>query len=110
MQKQDLGNPKCILSEDKVFQYRQSEIAEVEKLPRHTGKREHIAFLRGEHLTHRERILAECSRCSGGFVDGFHDCLNPLCCLYGIYPFPEESQFEGAQKSSDDETHAGGTS
>ena len=38
------------------------------------GKRELIGFLRGEALTMKESILANCYQCAGFYMDGRKDC------------------------------------
>ena len=66
---------------------REALIAEVERLPRHIGRAEYLTYLRGEYLSPKRRILAECYRCNNGYVDGALDCENPECPLYGIMPY-----------------------
>lgn len=56
----------------------------VERGPRFQGKKEYISYLNGEHITHKERILAMCYYCMGHYVDGFIDCKIKTCPLYGI--------------------------
>lgn len=59
-------------------------VEDVAKGPRFQGKREYLAYLQGEHITHKERILAMCYYCSGHYADGFLDCKNNSCPLYGV--------------------------
>lgn len=60
------------------------ELEYVKQSPRHQGQKELIAFLEGQHITHKQRILAYCYRCMGNYADGFIDCENPTCPLYGV--------------------------
>jgi hypothetical protein len=38
------------------------------------GKREYLAFLRGQYLTLKQRVLANCYECTGMYTDGREDC------------------------------------
>lgn len=59
-------------------------LEEVKKGPRHQGQKEYVAYLEGKHITHKERILAMCYSCMGFYADGFLDCKNNSCPLYGV--------------------------
>lgn len=100
---QDSVSPPPIIkpaaTSDNVFVIREKEIPFIQSLPRHVGKAEYIKFLHGEHLTYRERIIANCYRCCTGFVDGFADCQNPLCPLFGVFNFRENTKKRVSRKS-----------
>jgi hypothetical protein len=68
-------------------QRREALIAEVEGWPRRVGKNEYLAYLCGEYLSAKKRILAECFRCSNGYIDGTFDCENPDCPLHRVMPY-----------------------
>lgn len=51
------------------------------------GRNEYLKFLRGERVTRKEAILAECYACQGFYVDGKYDCKSVLCPLYAFYPY-----------------------
>jgi hypothetical protein len=51
------------------------------------GKRELIAFLKGEALTVKESILANCYQCAGFYMDGRRDCEVERCPLHGFMPY-----------------------
>lgn len=54
---------------------------------RAVGRAEIEKYYRGERLTHREAILANCYECMGGFNDGREDCLARACPLYPYSPY-----------------------
>lgn len=76
-------------------------IAEVQRWPRRIGKNEYLAYLRGEYLSPKKRILAECYRCNNGYVDGAFDCQNYGCPLHKLMPY------RGIYPKSDEETTPG---
>ena len=51
------------------------------------GKRELIGFLRGEALTMKESILANCYQCAGFYMDGRKDCEVEGCPLHVFMPY-----------------------
>jgi hypothetical protein len=51
------------------------------------GKRELIAFLRGETLTMKESILANCYECMGLYMDGRRDSEVEGCPLHVFMPY-----------------------
>ena len=51
------------------------------------GKREYIAFLKGQTLTMKQRILANCYQCTGFYTDGRKDCEIEDCPLHVYMPF-----------------------
>ncbi len=59
-------------------------IKDIGRSKNHPGKKEYIKFLRGERITPRERILAQCYDCMGYFSDGYQDCGITTCPLYGV--------------------------
>lgn len=76
-------------------------IAEVQAWPRRVGKLEYLAFLRGEYLSPKKRILATCYFCNNGYVDGPLDCQNYDCPLHKLMPY------KGKHPKFDEETTAG---
>lgn len=50
------------------------------------GKREHEKFKRGEPLTHKQAILAQCFICNGA-EEGGEDCKGESCPLYQHMPY-----------------------
>ncbi len=51
------------------------------------GRKELIKHINGERLTPRQRIIAKCYECMGGYADGRRDCKIPKCPLYSLMPF-----------------------
>jgi hypothetical protein len=51
------------------------------------GKKEYLAFLRGESLTMKQRILANCYQCGGVYTDGRHDCEVEECTFHVYMPY-----------------------
>ena len=51
------------------------------------GKKEYLAFLRGENLTMKQRILANCFQCTGMYTDGREDCQMEECTLHVYMPY-----------------------
>ncbi|MGD0236848.1 MAG: hypothetical protein ABSC55_20200 [Syntrophorhabdales bacterium] len=49
------------------------------------GKREYLAFLRGERLTLKQRVLANCYECTGMYTDGREDCEQMETCVFHVY-------------------------
>lgn len=51
------------------------------------GKKEYLAFLRGESLTMKQRVLANCFQCTGMYTDGREDCQMEECTLHVYMPY-----------------------
>jgi hypothetical protein len=51
------------------------------------GKREYLSFLRGQHLTMKQRILANCYECTGMYTDGREDCETETCAFHVYMPY-----------------------
>ena len=60
------------------------------------GRGELVRHRRGERLTLKEAVLANCYECMGGYTDGLCDCEIPDCPLYQFMPY-KESKREGAE-------------
>lgn len=76
-------------------------LAEVQSWPRRIGKPEYIAYIRGQYLSPKRRILATCYHCNNGYVDGAFDCQNYDCPLHKLMPY------KGKHPRFDEETAAG---
>ena len=44
-------------------------------------------YARGERLTARQAILADCCDCTGHYADGKRDCMNFACVKYPFMPY-----------------------
>ena len=66
------------------------------------GKREFEKFERGEKLTWKQSVRAQCYACNG-FQEGMEDCKGDSCPLYVFFPY------KGVKKAPGDgkETHRG---
>jgi hypothetical protein len=51
------------------------------------GEREYLAFLRGQHLTLKQRVLANCYECTGMYTDGKEDCGQRACVFHVHMPY-----------------------
>ena len=51
------------------------------------GKWEYLAFLRGQHLTMKQRVLANCYQCTGMYTDGREDCEVETCAFHLHMPY-----------------------
>lgn len=51
------------------------------------GKTEYIKFLRGEHVTYKEMVYAQCYACQNYYIDGKSDCRSILCPMYKYFPY-----------------------
>ncbi len=51
------------------------------------GREDLIKHINGESLNKRQRILAKCYECMGGYADGRRDCKIAKCPLYSLMPF-----------------------
>lgn len=63
------------------------KFADVETWGNFRGKQELLKHLRGEPLTLKEALLANCYNCNAGYADGRIDCKNPSCPCYGHMPY-----------------------
>jgi hypothetical protein len=91
----------------KLSAKRQIDLEYIKKLPRHQGKKEYIAILKGEHVSYRQRCLAHCFYCQNFYLDGAEPCLVPLCPLFGIYPYSKDRIFVDAHIEDDESYHHG---
>lgn len=55
------------------------------------GLREYKKFLKGEKLSHKKAILAQCYSCNG-FEESNIDCRGKSCPLYPFHPYREKGQ------------------
>ena len=67
-----------------------------------SGRRFYLKHLDGETLSHRQRILAKCFECMGGYADGRIDCKIPDCPLYELMPYRD-------RETKPDSTATGGS-
>jgi hypothetical protein len=51
------------------------------------GKKEYLAFLRGDNLTMKQRVLANCFQCTGMYTDGREDCQMEECTFHVYMPY-----------------------
>ncbi len=52
------------------------------------GKKEYLKFIRGENLTMKQRVLANCYQCTGMYTDGKKDCeMEDNCTLHVFMPY-----------------------
>ena len=53
------------------------------------GKKELEAHLRGEKLTYRQQVLANCYQCMNRYLDGRRDCeIKSYCAVLGLTDIP----------------------
>jgi hypothetical protein len=58
-----------------------------------TGKNLYLDYLKGtKTLTARQSIVANCFDCCGNYVDGRHDCENPICPCYPFMPYRQKDK------------------
>jgi len=69
------------------------------------GKREYLAFLRGQHLTLKQRLLANCYECTGMYADGREDCGQIEACVFHVY-MPYRNNGAVKERSLSGETEA----
>ncbi len=66
-------------------------MTEIEAIEKHgitaRGKKEYLAFLRGENLTMKQRMLANCYQCTGRYADGREDCEMDGCTFHVYMPY-----------------------
>jgi hypothetical protein len=58
------------------------------------GKQELIRHLKGDRLTMKQAILANCYDCMGGYGDGKTDCRIPGCPLYRFMSYREDKEMK----------------
>jgi hypothetical protein len=63
------------------------KISDVSTWPTSSGKGHITAHLKGERLTQRQAILANCCSCLAGYVDGRYSCEIPDCSLFPFMPY-----------------------
>lgn len=51
------------------------------------GKREYLAFLRGQHHTLKHRVLANCYEYTGMYTGGREDCQVETCAFHVYMPY-----------------------
>jgi hypothetical protein len=56
------------------------------------GKKELIKFFKGEKLTVRQALIAQCYQCLGYYADGIGDCECQMCSLYIYMPYNKNKQ------------------
>lgn len=66
------------------------KLSDVQTWKNFQGKKELLKHLRGEPLTLKEALLANCYSCSAGYADGRVDCKNPSCPCYGHMPYRKD--------------------
>jgi hypothetical protein len=67
------------------------------------GQKELIKHLRGNKLTLRQAVNAQCYDCSGFFCDGKVDCCLPHCPLYPFMFYNEKKAKKKTTKRKSDE-------
>jgi len=67
------------------------KLPDVEKLPHSVGKKHLVRHLSGGRNTLKGAVLAKCTECMGGLVDGRIDCRVPACPLYPWMPYRESA-------------------
>jgi hypothetical protein len=63
------------------------------------GKRNYLRFLKGEILTLKQSVIADCFICTAGYLDGKIDCQNDLCVLHRYMPYRQNKQKSGKARS-----------
>ena len=63
------------------------KISDVSTWPTSSGKAHLLRHLRGERLTQRQAILAQCCGCLAGYVDGRYSCDDESCPLFPYMPY-----------------------
>jgi hypothetical protein len=58
--------------------------------PKAQGKEEFLRFQKGERLTMKEAILANCFQCAGFYSDGRKDCDVNTCPLHAFMPYNKD--------------------
>lgn len=67
----------------------QMTLTQAQSCIRAKGRKELIKHLEGGKLTMRQRLLAKCFECMGGYADGTQDCRIHLCPVYPVMPYRE---------------------
>ena len=63
------------------------KITDAETWPTSSGKAYLLRYLKGEKLTQRQAILANCCSCLCGYVDGRYSCEDADCPLFPYMPY-----------------------
>ncbi|GAB6163887.1 hypothetical protein JCM12298_30470 [Desulfothermus naphthae] len=65
-----------------------NKIQEVKKFGKKAqGQKEYIKFLKGEKITRKEAMLANCYECTCWYADGVNSCQMKNCPLYPYHPY-----------------------
>ncbi len=67
------------------------KIETAKSCPKSSGRELLIKHLDSRKLTFRQRCIAKCFECMGGYVDGRVDCRITDCPLYPVMPYRESS-------------------
>lgn len=70
------------------------------------GRKHLIRHLKGERLTLKQAVIANCFGCMGYYVDGRNDCGMPECPLYGWMPYRKDKT-KGKRKPTEKQIEAG---
>ena len=73
------------------------------------GKREYLAFLRGQHLTMKQRVLANCYQCTGMYTDGREDCEMETCAFHVHMPYRKNGVVKAENPVRRDESKTEGS-
>lgn len=82
------------------------KLSDVRTWPVARGKAELIKHLRGDELTLRQILLAQCYSCCLGFVDGKHDCEIADCPAYQVMPYRVKKMDRKKRTVSDEQKKA----
>lgn len=58
------------------------------------GRQEYDDYLHKKHISYKERCLAACFYCMGGYMDGKMDCKCEACPLYTVMPYRGKGEEE----------------
>lgn len=70
------------------------KVEDVSTWPASSGKTHYVRYLKGERLTQRQAILAQCCSCLAGFIDGRYSCEQPDCPLFPYMPYKKKRPLE----------------
>ena len=71
------------MTDDGLEAWKQEEFAYVKKNgKRMIGKAQYLRFLRGEYLSFKDCISAQCFTCQNYGIDGIQSCDDMMCPLY----------------------------
>lgn len=70
------------------------------------GKRHYLRFLKGEILTLKQSVIADCFICTAGYLDGKIDCENDLCVLHRYMPYRKDKQKSVKVRSIKQQEHS----